>query len=206
MGGLARCEIRTREAEMNATLLLDTCAAIWAVEDQLSAATVEVLTRQYKSGEPVFLSPITAWELGLLFSRGRLRAARSPLEYFRQMTSLPGVRLAAMPPELLLASSFLPGAPPSDPADRIMAATAVNMATRWSPATRLCSLTPKKAISARWRADGFSPSDARIMRHRAANPQKLTLSMVAAMQKWPSSSRQRAHTHGLWTRWELRSA
>jgi PIN domain nuclease of toxin-antitoxin system len=82
------------------------------------------LTRRHKDGEPVFLSPITGWELGLLFSRGWLRAARSPLEYFRQLTGLPGVRLAAMPPELLLVSSFLPGSPPPDPADRIMAATA----------------------------------------------------------------------------------
>jgi PIN domain nuclease of toxin-antitoxin system len=29
-----------------------------------------------------------------------------------------------MPPELLLLSSFLPGSPPTDPADRIIAATA----------------------------------------------------------------------------------
>jgi PIN domain nuclease of toxin-antitoxin system len=29
-----------------------------------------------------------------------------------------------MPPELLIASSFLPGIPPRDPADRILAATA----------------------------------------------------------------------------------
>jgi PIN domain nuclease of toxin-antitoxin system len=109
---------------MNAPLLLDTCAAIWAVEDQLSPDAAEALTHSYKNEWPVLLSPITAWELGLLFSRGRLRAARSPLEYFRQMASLPGVRLAGMPPELLLASSFLPGVPPADPAGRIMAATA----------------------------------------------------------------------------------
>jgi PIN domain nuclease of toxin-antitoxin system len=109
---------------MNSPLLLDTCAAIWAVEDQLPPDAAEILTHSYRNGESVFLSPITGWELGLLFSRGRLRAARSPLEYFRQLINLPGVRLAAMPLELLLASSFLPGSPPSDPADRIMAATA----------------------------------------------------------------------------------
>ena len=109
---------------MNAPLLLDTCAAIWAVEDQLAPATAEILTRRYREGEPVFLSPITGWEIGLLFSRGRLRGSVSPLEYFRRLVGLASVRLAAMPPELLLASSFLPGSPPADPADRIMAATA----------------------------------------------------------------------------------
>ncbi|HEY4264235.1 MAG TPA: type II toxin-antitoxin system VapC family toxin [Micropepsaceae bacterium] len=109
---------------MNTPLLLDTCAAIWAAEDQLAPAAADLLTQSYRRGEPVYLSPITAWELGLLFSRGRLRAARSPLDYFRHLINLPGVRLAAMPPELLLASSFLPDSPPSDPADRIMATTA----------------------------------------------------------------------------------
>jgi predicted nucleic acid-binding protein len=38
--------------------------------------------------------------------------------------NLPGVRLAEMPVWLLLGTSFLPGNPPSDLADRIIAATA----------------------------------------------------------------------------------
>ena len=109
---------------MRTPLLLDTCAAIWTVQDQLPPTTVEIMTRSYNEGNPIYLSPITAWELGLLFSRGRLRAAQSPLEFFRHLSTLPGVRLAPMPPELLMQSSFLPGSPPADPADRIMAATA----------------------------------------------------------------------------------
>ena len=109
---------------MTQILLLDTCAAIWAAEDRLSPSTVELLTRHFNDSEPLFLSPITAWELGLLFSRGRIRAARSAFEYFRQISNLPGVQLAPMPPEVLLTASFLPGNPPRDPVDRILAATA----------------------------------------------------------------------------------
>ena len=109
---------------MSQPLLLDTHAAIWAAEDQLSPSSAELLTRCYNEGVPLLLSPITAWELGLLLSRGRIRIPRSAVEYFRQISDLPGVQLAAMPPELLLASSFLPGFPPADPADRILAATA----------------------------------------------------------------------------------
>jgi PIN domain nuclease of toxin-antitoxin system len=37
---------------------------------------------------------------------------------------VPGVRLADLSPELLIASSYLPGKPPKDPMDRIIAATA----------------------------------------------------------------------------------
>ena len=109
---------------MSTPLLLDTCAAIWMIEDQLLPATVELLNQRYRAGEPTFLSPITAWELGLLFSKRRMRSHRSAPEYFRHMASLPNIRLAPMPPEILLASHFLPGTPPNDPADRILAATA----------------------------------------------------------------------------------
>ncbi len=109
---------------MISRLLLDTCAAIWAVEDRLSAATVTALNDSYTAGEPVRISPITAWEIGLLFARGRLRAPISARDYFQRLVNLPGVRVADMPAELLLLSSFLPGSPPADPADRIIATTA----------------------------------------------------------------------------------
>ena len=105
-------------------MLLDTCAAIWAAEDQLKPEAASALNEQYMGGEPVLISPITAWEIGLLFARGRLRAALMPCEYFRRLISIPGVRLAEMPPQVLISSNFLPGTPPADPADRIIASTA----------------------------------------------------------------------------------
>jgi len=85
---------------------------------------LEMLTRRYREGASTFLSSITAWELGFLFSKGRLRSSRTPFEYFRHMVSLPGVRLTEVTPELFLTSHFLPGQPPNDPADRILVATA----------------------------------------------------------------------------------
>ena len=109
---------------MNAQLLLDTNAAIFAVEGTLRPAAASLLTEKFRDGETVLLSPITGWELGLLFSRGRLRAAIRPREYLRRLTSMPGVAMARLSAEILLDSSFLPGAPPRDPADRIIAATA----------------------------------------------------------------------------------
>jgi PIN domain nuclease of toxin-antitoxin system len=109
---------------LNVQLLLDTNAAIFAVEGTLSPAAAALLTAKFRDGETVLLSPITGWELGLLFSRGRLRAAIRPREYLRRLTSMPGVALARLSAEILLDSSFLPGAPPRDPADRIIVATA----------------------------------------------------------------------------------
>jgi PIN domain nuclease of toxin-antitoxin system len=105
-------------------LLLDTNAAIFAAEGTLRPAAAALLTEKFRAGEPVLLSPITGWELGLLFARGRLRAAIRPREYLRRLTAMPGVAMASLSAEILLDSSFLPGAPPRDPADRIVAATA----------------------------------------------------------------------------------
>jgi PIN domain nuclease of toxin-antitoxin system len=109
---------------MSAQLLLDTNAAIFAVEGMLRPAAASLLTERFRDGDTVLLSPITGWELGLLFSRGRLRAAVRPREYLRRLASMPGVAMAPLSAEILLDASFLPGAPPRDPADRIIAATA----------------------------------------------------------------------------------
>lgn len=109
---------------MDAPILLDTCAVIWAANDTISADAVESLSSAGRSGLPVYISPITAWELGLLAARGRLTFPMGPRRLFARFLEVPGVRLAEMPPELLILSSFLPGSPPRDPADRILAATA----------------------------------------------------------------------------------
>jgi PIN domain nuclease of toxin-antitoxin system len=42
----------------------------------------------------------------------------------QRLLSIPGVKLADLSPDILIASSFLPGEPPRDPADRIILATA----------------------------------------------------------------------------------
>jgi PIN domain nuclease of toxin-antitoxin system len=110
---------------MNTPLLLDTCAAIWLAEAQtLAEEATLVLEDAYETGAAVYVSPITAWEIGLLNSRGRLSLLIKPQLWFQRLFDVLNFRLAEMPPELLIASSFLPGTPPRDPADRIMAATA----------------------------------------------------------------------------------
>jgi PIN domain nuclease of toxin-antitoxin system len=106
-------------------LLLDTCAAIWLAEaESIAKEATRVLEEVYDAGAGVYISPITAWEIGLLNSRGRLALLIKPQLWFRRLSDVLNFRLADMSPELLIASSFLPGTPPRDPADRIIAATA----------------------------------------------------------------------------------
>lgn len=106
-------------------LLWDTCAAIWIYEKaQLSKAAVDALAAAHRDGVVSYVSPITAWEVGMLTARGRLQLVISPERWFATLFDVPGVRLAELPPEVLIASSYLPGKPPNDPTDRIIAATA----------------------------------------------------------------------------------
>jgi PIN domain nuclease of toxin-antitoxin system len=106
-------------------ILLDTCAVIWiASRSKLSPSAIELLDAATKEGAPTYVSPISAWEVGLLVARDRLQLLITPLRWFEQLLELPNMRLAEMSPGLLIDSSFLPGNPPRDPADRILAATA----------------------------------------------------------------------------------
>ena len=107
------------------SLLLDTHAAIWITEDQrIAPAAIEAIDAAYRAGSTVFVSAISAWEVGLLVSRNRLSLVATPERWFQRLLAIPGVRLADLSPDILIASSFLPGDPPRDPADRIILATA----------------------------------------------------------------------------------
>jgi PIN domain nuclease of toxin-antitoxin system len=105
-------------------MLLDTCAAIWLVNgDPMSADSRASITAAQTENLGVYVSPMTAWEVATLVAKNRLQLALSPEAWFEALLGLVGVRLAAMPPRVLIASTTLPGAPPKDPVDRIIAAT-----------------------------------------------------------------------------------
>jgi len=110
---------------MEPPLLLDTCAAIWiSAQEPMAAGAEEALARVRTLDETIFVSPITAWEIGLLVSGGRLNLQMTPERWFARLMQAPGLQLADMLPSVLIAASFLPGHPPRDPADRVLAATA----------------------------------------------------------------------------------
>lgn len=106
-------------------LLLDTCATIYIIaNERMRDEAVAAIDAASDHGKPVFVSPITAWEVGMLGRKGRFRSSFTPQRWFERLMNSPNAKLAAMTPEVLLASSFLPGNFHDDPADRIIAATA----------------------------------------------------------------------------------
>jgi|TARA_R110002124_G_scaffold147248_2_gene312473 PIN domain nuclease of toxin-antitoxin system len=105
-------------------ILLDTCAVIWLQQGATFKPEAEAALQEAQTiGTQVLVSPITAWEIGLLVSRGRLALSLPPLKWFERVLDL-GVDLASLTPAILIASSTLPGPPLRDPADRIIATTA----------------------------------------------------------------------------------
>jgi PIN domain nuclease of toxin-antitoxin system len=110
---------------MSDPLLLDTCALIWIANDEpIGKEARNAIAAALTADEAIFVSPITAWEIGLLAARSRISLQMSPEKWFDRLLGAPGVRLADIPPSVLIASSYLPGDTPADPADRIIVATA----------------------------------------------------------------------------------
>ncbi len=117
-------------------ILLDTHAAVWAVEGKIAPAIAGAVDDAAKRGE-LLLSPISAWEIGMLVRKGRLILATPAQDYIRALFAQPGVLTATLTPAIALAATELPGKFQGDPADCILIATAAaygaRLLTRDSP-------------------------------------------------------------------------
>ena len=106
-------------------VLLDTHAWVWLLngDPKLNPKAVKAIERSL-SEEAVLLSAISPWEVAMLVSKGRLTLDRDVGEWVDIAVSIPGIRLEPISPEIAVASTRLPGNIHSDPADRLIAATA----------------------------------------------------------------------------------
>ncbi len=105
-------------------ILLDTHVALWLSEGGiLTARAQRELETADAEGTPILISPITAWEIGLLAAQGRLALPLPPDAWCRALVE-EGLSWAPLTPEVLVASSFLPGEVHGDQADRVLVATA----------------------------------------------------------------------------------
>jgi PIN domain nuclease of toxin-antitoxin system len=109
-------------------ILLDTCAVIWLANGELSQPTVEIIVKAAMAGG-VFVSPISAWEVGLL-SRPKLNRSPSltflpdPKTWFARFMTGAGIKEAPFSSGIAIEASWLPGELHGDPGDRLIIATA----------------------------------------------------------------------------------
>ncbi|MGX9965683.1 type II toxin-antitoxin system VapC family toxin [Roseomonas sp. F4] len=110
-------------------VLLDTCAVIWLATGAPMAAAALAAIQQAGNGAGIFVSPVSAWEIGLL-SRPRptrppaLTLLPDPKTWFARLMAGPGIREAPLSPGAAVDASFLPGDLHGDPGDRLIIATA----------------------------------------------------------------------------------
>ena len=105
-------------------LLLDTCAIIFIAENQAidPSARREVIAASTSDG--VLVSAVSAWEIGLLAKKRGFAFLPDPKTWFNDFLANPGVRLTPLTPDIAIESSLLPAPLHSDPADRLLIATA----------------------------------------------------------------------------------
>ena len=104
-------------------LLLDTCAIIFIAENQPIDPVARQEVTAATSGDGVLVSPVSAWEIGLLAAKRGFAFLPDPKAWFQSFMLNPGVRLTPLTPEIAIESGFLPPLH-SDPADRLLIATA----------------------------------------------------------------------------------
>jgi PIN domain nuclease of toxin-antitoxin system len=108
-------------------VLLDTHIAIWLEtgDQRLRRATLELIEDCWRNGGTILLSAVSVWEIAQLIYRGRIELDR-PLEaWVERFVDRPGVEV--LPLSHLAASRTyrLDGLGHSDPADRLLIATAI---------------------------------------------------------------------------------
>jgi PIN domain nuclease of toxin-antitoxin system len=101
-------------------LLLDTCAVLWLAEGMELAADA----RKAITDGNLTVSPISVWEIANLVRNNRIVLAMPVIKWFRQALNAMEAKMSELSVEILAGSCELPGSPPSDPADRIIIATA----------------------------------------------------------------------------------
>ena len=109
-------------------IVLDTHAWIWwgGNPESLSAKAKDCIDQEVSAGQ-VYVSSISAWEIALLVNRGRLSLTMDVETWVEKSEMLPFLRFIPVDNAIAIRSDLLPGPLHSDPADRIIVATALRL-------------------------------------------------------------------------------
>ena len=107
---------------MTDALLLDTCALLWlASGDQ---ALSENALSMIENAQVLYVSAVTAWEIAIKSSKGKIQLPLSPREWFNAVVKLYDIDVLKLTADEMLKSAELPWLH-KDPADRFIIATAL---------------------------------------------------------------------------------
>ena len=107
------------------SVLLDTHVLVWHLEgSKRIGSKAQPMIEEAAASNAALISAITPWEIALLVSKGRLKLGVDVMDWMRDAVAKPGLQIAPLKPEIAVASTRLPFDIHSDPADRIIVATA----------------------------------------------------------------------------------
>lgn len=115
---------------MTDRLLLDTHVALWldSGDDRLHASTRALIDGCWQSGGTIFLSAVTAWEIALLVDTGRIDLDIPVEAWIERFLERPGIEAAPLGHQAASRSYRLHHLEHRDPADRLLIATAIELA------------------------------------------------------------------------------
>ncbi len=101
------------------SVVLDTHAWIWLMNGDTTLRQEAVaLAREAARAGNLFVSAISTWEVAMLTARGRIVLTQDPLDWVRTSVARAGLTVEPLSPEVLVASTRLPGDLHGDPAAR----------------------------------------------------------------------------------------
>lgn len=109
-------------------IVLDTHAWIWWVSSpEFLSETAKQVIDEAVTERNIFISSISAWEVAILVSRGRLKLTMSPGDWVAASEALPFFDFVPVSNSIAIKSVRLPGVLHNDPADRIIIATTISL-------------------------------------------------------------------------------
>ena len=115
---------------MTDRLLLDTHIALWldSGDDRLRAATRALIDGCWQNGGAILLSAITVWEIALLVDTGRIDLDVPVAAWIERFLDRPGIEAVPLGHQAASRSYQLHHLEHRDPADRLLIATAIELA------------------------------------------------------------------------------
>jgi PIN domain nuclease of toxin-antitoxin system len=105
-------------------ILIDTQVLVWWTIGGDDLAEPHRRTIEQAEGDGIAASAISVWEVAMLVNKRRMTLDESLQRWLDKIMTIPTLHILPATPQILLDSTQLPGVFHSDPADRIIVATA----------------------------------------------------------------------------------
>lgn len=109
-------------------IVLDTHAWVWWISNpELMSDKARDLVDEAAHKQAIYISSISAWEVAMLTTKGRLRLNMELADWITASEGLPFLNFIPVDNRIAIRAVSLPGAFHQDPADRIIVSTALTM-------------------------------------------------------------------------------